>query len=322
MQFNWIDWIIFFVVLYQVVDGWDRGLVALLSNTLAFLMSLWLAVRFHGVVGAFVVEKFGLPGVWKNVLGYVLIALPSEIVINSLLEWPLVKIPQKIAGSIVNRWFGSIFAAANALLFLAFLLLVILALPIRGTVKRDVKNSFVASKLVLAAERYGGSVKSSLDTITQEALKFVTIKPRSNERIDLDVAPEANQLTVDKDSELRMIELVNSERVKVGLSALRTEERLTIVAQGHSRDMFMRRYFSHISPEGEDVGYRARSEAVKYALIGENLAYAPDVESAHTGLMNSEGHRKNILDPAWTRIGIGVIDGDVYGKMFTQVYAN
>lgn len=322
MHINWIDWIIFFVVLYHIVDGWDRGLVSLLSNTIAFLASLWVAIRFHAQVGGFIVAKFGLPLIWMNVLGYLVLAFPVEILINSILAWPLMKIPNKIVGSVINRWLGSLFAIANGLLILAFLLLVVLALPIRGTVKRDIKNSAVGSKLVLLSDRYSGNIKSSLDSMTQEALKFVTIKPKSNERLNLDVAVESNQLTVDGDSEERMVELVNSERTKIGLSALRVEENLVSIARSHSRDMFERRYFSHFSPEGQDVGFRAREGGIEYTLVGENLAYAPDVEMAHIGFMNSEGHRKNILDPAWTRIGIGVIDGDVYGKMFTQVYAN
>lgn len=322
MQFNWIDWVIFFIVLYNVIDGWDKGLVSLLSNTLAFLISLWVAIRFHAPAGAFLVATFGLPSVWINVLGYLALAFPTEMVINTMLEWPLAKLPKKIRASVINRWFGSVFAVANALLFIAFLLLIFIALPVRGTVKRDIKNSQVGSKLVMIAEAYGGSVRSSLDSITQEALKFITIKPKSQERLDLDVAADPSQLTVDSASEAQMVDLVNQERAKEGLGALRVEEKLTAVARAHSRDMFERRYFSHYSPEGRDVGYRARQEGVEYALIGENLAYAPDVTTAHSGLMNSEGHRTNILDPAWTRIGIGVIDGDVYGKMFTQVFAN
>lgn len=322
MQFNWIDWVIFFVVLYQVIDGWDKGLMSLVSNTLAFLASLWIAIRFHAQVGGFLVAKFGLPNVWTNVLGYLVVAFPTEMVINTMLEWPLAKLPQKIRASVINRWFGSVFAVANALIFIAFLLLVIIALPVRGTVKRDIKNSGVGSQLVLVAEAYGGNVKSSLDSITQEALKFITIKPHSAERLDLDVSPQSSQLTVDAASEVQMVALVNQERAKQGLNALRVEEKLTIVARVHSRDMFERRYFSHYSPEGRDVGYRARQESVEYSLIGENLAYAPDVTTAHAGFMNSEGHRTNILDPSWTRIGIGVIDGDVYGKMFTQIFAN
>ena len=50
------------------------------------------------------------------------------------------------------------------------------------------------------------------------------------------------------------------------------------------------------------------------------MALAPNVDRAHTGLMNSEGHKRNILDPAFGKIGIGVVDGGVYGKMFTQVF--
>jgi len=322
MGFNWIDWIIFFVVLYHIIDGWDKGLMSLLSNTLAFLASLLIAIRFHTQVGGFIVQKFGLPQLWTNVVGYLVLAFPSEMMINSAFEWILYKVPKKAAGNIVNRWFGSVFAVMNALLLLAFLLLIVLAIPVRGSVKRDIKNSLVGSKLVLLSERYGGNVKSSLDSITQEALKFVTIKPTSQERLNLDVTPEQNQLTLDEGSEAKMVKLVNVERAKLGLSALIMEENLTNIARSHSRDMFERRYFSHYSPEGYDMGYRARGEEITFSLIGENLAYAPDVEMAHAGFMNSEGHRKNILDSAWSRIGIGVIDGDVYGKMFTQVFAN
>jgi uncharacterized protein YkwD len=61
---------------------------------------------------------------------------------------------------------------------------------------------------------------------------------------------------------------------------------------------------------------------VQYMLAGENLAYAPTVEIAHKGLMNSPGHRENILRPEFGRIGIGVIDGGIYGKMFTQNFGD
>ena len=61
---------------------------------------------------------------------------------------------------------------------------------------------------------------------------------------------------------------------------------------------------------------------IKFISAGENLAYAPTVEIAHQGLMNSPGHRENILRPSFGRVGIGVIDGGVYGKMFTQDFAD
>ena len=54
----------------------------------------------------------------------------------------------------------------------------------------------------------------------------------------------------------------------------------------------------------------------------ENLALAPNVDIAHKGLMNSPGHRANILSPSFGRVGIGVIDGGGYGKMFAQEFAD
>ena len=53
---------------------------------------------------------------------------------------------------------------------------------------------------------------------------------------------------------------------------------------------------------------------------GENLAGAPDVNFAHVNLMNSPGHRENILRPEFTHVGIGVVEGSQYGKIFTQQF--
>jgi uncharacterized protein YkwD len=52
------------------------------------------------------------------------------------------------------------------------------------------------------------------------------------------------------------------------------------------------------------------------------LAYAASVDLAHNGLMRSPGHRANILSADFGQVGIGVIDGGIYGKMFTQEFTN
>jgi uncharacterized protein YkwD len=100
------------------------------------------------------------------------------------------------------------------------------------------------------------------------------------------------------------------------------DEKLTRVAEAHSRDMFARGYFAHNTPEGTDPFKRMSEGGVKYIVAGENLALAPDVLAAHTGLMNSPGHRANILAPEFGKVGIGVIDGGKYGMMFSQEFTN
>ena len=86
--------------------------------------------------------------------------------------------------------------------------------------------------------------------------------------------------------------------------------------------MFQQGYFAHIDPNGVSPFDRMRNGDITFRAAGENLALAPTVDVAHDGLMNSPGHRANILNPAFHRVGIGVADGGMHGKMFTQNFAD
>ena len=90
----------------------------------------------------------------------------------------------------------------------------------------------------------------------------------------------------------------------------------------HSSDMFARGYFAHYTPEGESPFDRMNAAGVKYVSAGENLALAPTLMLAHNGLMNSPGHRANILRPQFGRVGIGIVDGGVRGLMISQEFKN
>jgi uncharacterized protein YkwD len=61
---------------------------------------------------------------------------------------------------------------------------------------------------------------------------------------------------------------------------------------------------------------------VRFLAAGENLAYAHTLQIAHTGLMNSPGHRANILRKQFGRLGIGILDGGIHGLMITQNFRN
>jgi uncharacterized protein YkwD len=110
--------------------------------------------------------------------------------------------------------------------------------------------------------------------------------------------------------------LLNRERAKQGLPALRENALLGAAAVEHSRDMVTRRYFEHTSPDGRDV--RDRLRAVGYsrgasASTGENIAYGFGEQSTPAAIvriwMNSPSHRADILRAAFTEIGIGIAAG-------------
>jgi uncharacterized protein YkwD len=322
MGFNWIDLVIIAIVVYFVIDGWEKGLMVQLANVFAFLGSLWLAVRYHAIVGGFFIQKFGLRESWTNVLGYVTVAFVSELVLDQLLLLLINRIPKKIADSKLNQVLGSVLSIVMAFIAISFFLLVVLAFPVRGTIKQDIKDSAMAPFLVTLSEKYGGQVTSSLHDIAQEATKFLTVEPGSGEQVNLGLPKLSKDLPADPQGEQDMIALVNKERLAVGLPALRVDQSIIPVARAKSLDMFVNNYFSHTDLEGRTIADRMTTANVAFDVVGENLAYAPDTQTAHTGLMNSPGHRANILEPRFGRIGIGIIDGGIYGKMYTQVFAD
>lgn len=121
--------------------------------------------------------------------------------------------------------------------------------------------------------------------------------------------------------EARILELVNRERGKVGLAALKLSGRLAVAARGHSYDMALRHYFSHNSADGVSPEQRIRGSGIDYAEIGENI-YVDDfpdrerlAERAVEGWLGSPGHRKNMLSPAFNQTGVGMArasDGSTY----------
>ncbi|MGI5839101.1 MAG: peptidoglycan-binding protein [bacterium] len=131
------------------------------------------------------------------------------------------------------------------------------------------------------------------------------------------VAAVPTSLSVD---EAKMVEMVNRERALVGLIPLAVDKQLVLVARAKAQDMIDKGYFAHQSPTYGSPFEQMRAAGISYRYAGENLAGAPTLDQAHSGLMNSEGHRKNILNPNFTHIGIGVVTGGPYGKMFVQSF--
>lgn len=107
--------------------------------------------------------------------------------------------------------------------------------------------------------------------------------------------------------EKQMLDLVNGERKKAKLKPLAWDGALAAVGRAHSADMVRRNFFAHASPDDRQVGDRLKVARVAFLAAGENLAFAPTLPIAHQGLMDSAGHRANILRPAFGRLGVGLV---------------
>ncbi len=120
--------------------------------------------------------------------------------------------------------------------------------------------------------------------------------------------------------EQEMLNLINEARAQNNVPALKLDMELTNVARIKSQDMIDNNYFSHNSPTYGSPFDMMRDFGIEYVKAGENIAGNRSVQNAHDSLMNSPGHRKNILDPEFTHIGIGIKEGSQYGNIFTQMF--
>jgi uncharacterized YkwD family protein len=120
--------------------------------------------------------------------------------------------------------------------------------------------------------------------------------------------------------EQQMITLVNQERVKAGVKPLQVDMRLVKVGRMKSQDMINNHYFDHMSPTYGSPFDLMKAQGITFRTAGENIAGNWTVQAAHTALMNSPGHRSNILSPNYTSIGIGIIKGGPYGLMISQEF--
>lgn len=143
--------------------------------------------------------------------------------------------------------------------------------------------------------------------------------PQSEEAEPPPAEPPPPPVTGDAAAEAAVLTLVNAERANAGCGPLRDEPRLANAGRKHSADMKDRGYFSHNTPEGVTPWDRARAEGYDQPAA-ENIARGqPTPEAVVTAWMNSDGHRRNILDCRYQAMGTGMVTGSG-GPWWTQMF--
>lgn len=317
---NPVDLLVLAIVALAVVGGIRSGFIATLYGLVSWIVSLLVAFALLGVSSAFVIGLTGMAAPTGRAVAFVLLLLAVEGVFALLARfavWPVVRsVHATRIGAIVDRALGVVPSVLRALVVTAIGLAALLVLPVGNDVRGAIDGSRLGRALVsevAAVQPYLGQLLGG-----EAGALFVT-KIDADQRQELDL-PEDLELEADPQGEAQMLALVNEERAAVGLRPLAFDPRLVPVGRAHSEEMFRLRYFGHESPVTGTPFDRIERAGIRYSRAGENLAYAHSVAVAHRGLMQSPGHRANILRPEFTRIGIGVISAGPYGRMFTQVF--
>lgn len=119
----------------------------------------------------------------------------------------------------------------------------------------------------------------------------------------------------------QLFDLTNAARVKHERPPLEWHEEVSVTARNHSTDMAENNYFNHRNQEGQSPFDRMEEDGISFSTAGENLAAGqPGSIFAHHGLMNSEGHRENILQSRFKELGTGVAFNEHDQPFYTEKF--
>lgn len=299
-----------------------RGFLQVSAGLFGFLLSLGTALLFTTPVAAWLAGHTGLPEPWTPPVAFFASWLGTQIVYTAVSRILLGRSLYRAARSPLNRWLALLPGALQGLLVGGLLLTLLALAPIPGLPHQAILDSEIGGRLVSAAVDLERPLETIFGPALQQTLGFLTVKPEIGPGETVALKFEVSAPTTDADAEEQMLSMVNAERSKAGLPPLAMDPPLRDLARAHGADMFRQGYFSHTGRDGRSPFDRMRDANITYTAAGENLALAISTARAHQGLMNSPGHRANILNPAFRRVGIGVMDGGIYGKMFVQEFTD
>jgi len=317
---NWVDFILLLILLFSILSSVRRGFILSILDLLCWLGSLLIAFFLYGPLAVLFDNYIPSIGVWSTPLAFIIILVASRIILDSLTHAFLLKVPEGVHTTLLNRVLGIFPGVINGFLWIVLLSSLFLLMPISSNLSEDGRDSKLSDWAVAKVSWLEDQLAPVFGAF------FNRIVPKPSAAIDKQESVKL-PFTVDDpiprpDLEAEMLVIVNRERQKQGMRVLLADPAIAVAARKHSADMFARGYFSHITPEGISPFERIRREKVEFVTAGENLALAQTLAIAHAGLMNSPGHRANILRPAFGRLGIGILDGGVYGLMITQNFRN
>ncbi len=261
---NWVDLLIILVLIFFIHQGFVNGFWSILIDFVAFFGSLLISLKIYKLGSNLLESNFSLNRPLANALGYLAVAVISEILISFALSYLIKKLPPKLLKNKFNKILGIMLSAGQGILFTAFTLVLAISLPINPAIKTDISNSKIGNFILSKTSGIEGSINNIFGGAINDSLTYMTVEPKSHESVP--VVAKTENLTVDNSSETKMFQLVNHERTSRGESALTWDVKLVVVAENYARFMWQIHYFVHFDPEGHDVVVSLKNTNIDYQI--------------------------------------------------------
>ncbi len=319
-----MDSVLFVLLGFCAVEGYAIGAVVATFDLLQFIVSFVVGIKAYGLVALGLTQIFHVTRGYANVLGFFIAAICTEILLYILLRKTIIRAQKaniflKSGFGALNNSIGILPGLLSGMVLLMFVLTVIETIPMSPFLKNTIHDSKIGFFLVSRSTVVEQEIAGAFGGVAQDTLNFLTIEPKSNSSISLGFKTDG---AVDASAENTMLLLINQERAQRGLGQLSMDRALQKLARDYAAQMLLGGYFSHYTPDGLSPFDRMGARDIIYSYAGENLAFSANVDLAMQGLMNSPGHKANILSPNFHRVGIGVLDAGIYGEMFVQEFTD
>lgn len=320
---NWIDLLVCFFMFFSFYSGFYRKFFNALGNFMSFVLAVLLSLFTYLFVSAFFANNFQLDTAFSHILGFFVSIGVIKFVTLYIWKRIVKKYSQsfKFSNDYVDSFLGGCVAVLQAFFVALFVISVTTALNLPQVLQSEVNASTIG--IVVNRDPFG--LNRELSRIFGGILVGVEkraelLMPKQQDGQVMNLGVKLLETQTREDLEQEMLNKINYERLQNGLQPLVMDEQARQVARDYGRYIFKFGHFAHNDLEGRTPSERMREAGVEYLFTGENLAFAKDLDTAHRGLMNSEGHRANILHVFFSKVGIGVIDGGQYGVVFVQEF--
>jgi len=320
MSLNFIDILLIALIALNLLHGYRRGFILGVLDLAGWVLALLAGLRYYEPVSRVLGPLELWSEVWDQPIAFILVALFVGLMFHLIAHALLKRLSPEVHERPSNQALGLLPGLANGLITAAIVSALLLAVPLSESISARTRDSVLVNRMAGYAQSLEARLRPVFGEAIARSLNLLTVQPDSDERVTLPFTVSSSRPR--PDLEQRMLDLVNAERFANGLQPLVLDPELTEVARRHSADMFARGYFAHDTPEGLTPFDRMKEAKVNFLTAGENLALAPTLSIAHRGLMNSPGHRANILRPQFGRVGIGIMDGGMRGLMVSQEFRN
>ena len=321
---QYLDIFMYFFMIYFLYLGWKKGAVFQIFYLFSLLIGVSLSFRYSDEIGTYISSwlnsNLQLSEVFGGIIIFVAILTLASFIQNLLTN----RIKTSDLGS---KALGAAISllVSNLILTLIFTALNIVNIP--TIFEKSVKESNLVNFYVSPE----GSPQQTLEIIIgTDLLKVVNrinyLTGKSSVVVDDDGCLEIpsydeSSLQSRQDFSIEIYNLLSMERQNENIDGLELNQILSNVAEAYAYEMYIGGFWCHQNPNnGESVNERLSKVGFPFTTVGENLAISSTLRSAHQSLMQSDSHKKTILDNEFRRVGIGVVSGPI-GLIIVQIFS-